>query len=173
MTIIKYKNVPSTQTTAKKLKNPRPWTVVWAQEQKGGYGRKKTEWFSPRGGLYFSVILPKSQIDDLQTLTILAAFVMARIIKEDFGLEPFIKLPNDIYINQKKVAGVLTENIVGQEIKFSVMGIGLNTNIKKVSKNLEKKATSLRIELGKRVDDRKILRQFIEGLKSHLKTISR
>lgn len=172
MKIIKYKIVSSTQTAAKKLKNPRPWTIVLAQEQKEGYGRKKTEWFSPKGGLYFSVILPKSQIEDLQTLTILAAFVVAQIIKEDFGLEPFIKLPNDIYINQKKVAGILTENIIGKEIKFSVMGIGLNTNIEKVSKNLEKRATSLRIELGKRIDDKKILRQIIDGLKKQLKTIS-
>jgi len=173
MKIIEYKTVSSTQTAAKKLKSPRPWTIVLAQEQKSGYGRKKTGWFSPRGGLYFSVILPKSQIEDLQTLTILAAFVVAQIIKEDFGLEPFIKLPNDIYINQKKVAGILTENIFGKEIKLSVMGIGLNTNIEKVSKNLEKKATSLRIELGKRIDDKKILRQIIDGLKKQLKTISR
>jgi len=172
--IKKFKVLPSTNRKAKELalKGIKPWTVILAEKQTAGHGRKVSSWFSPKGGLYFSVILPKSQIEDLQTLTILSAFILAKVIKENFNLEPQIKLPNDILLNGKKVAGILTENVIGKEVKFSVMGIGLNTNIKKFSKDLENTATSLKIELGKEVENEKILKQIIEGLKEQLKIIS-
>lgn len=171
MKIKRYKCVSSTNTLAKKLK-PEPWLVVLAQEQTAGYGRKKNYWFSPKGGLYFSIILPKSTIDDLQTLTLLAAFVVAKVIKERFKMEPFIKLPNDVYLNQKKIAGILTETVVGSDVKFSIMGIGLNTNIDTFPKELENIATSLKIELGKRIDNEKVLKEIVKYIKKQLKTIS-
>ena len=174
MIIKYYKSLQSTNLEAEKLasKGGEPWTVVVAEEQIGGYGRKGAVWFSPKGGLYFSIILPKSQIEDLQTLTILAAFIVAKVIKENFNLEPFIKLPNDIWINGKKICGVLTKNVVGKDVKLSVMGVGLNTNIEKFPKELENIATSLKIELRRELDNKNILDQIIEGLKEQLKTIS-
>ena len=171
MEIKKYQKVTSTNTLAKEI-DLQSWQVIWAQEQTAGYGRKNSSWFSPSGGLYFSIILPKSKIEDLQTLTILAAFVIAKLLKKDFGLEAFIKLPNDVYTKGKKIAGILTENVVSQDVKFSVMGIGLNTNIEKFPKELENTATSLKIELGKKVEDEAILKQITKGLKKQLTTIS-
>jgi len=175
MIIKSYKTIKSTSLVAKKLvkKGTKPWTIVLAKEQTSGYGRKKTFWFSPKGGLYFSIILPKSNIEDLQTLTILAAFSIGKIIKESFSLEPFIKLPNDLYINQKKFCGILTENVIlGKEVKSSVMGIGLNTNIEKFPDELKEKVTSLKIELGRKVDNEKVLKQILKGVKEQLKIIS-
>lgn len=174
LTIESFEKLPSTQAKAKELagKGAVPWTVILAEEQTLGRGRKGQGWHSPKGGLYFSVILPKSQIEDLQTLTILAAFIVAKTIKENFNLEPFIKLPNDVYLEQKKVGGILTENIVGQKVKFSIMGIGLNTNIDKFPNDLENTATSLKLKIGRQVDNKKILEQIIKGLKEQLKTIS-
>jgi len=173
MEIIKFEKIDSTQIFAKNLKTPEPWLVVLAKEQTTGRGRGRDFWYSPKGGLYFSVILPKSNIDDLQTLTIISAFIIGKYIKEKFNLEPFIKLPNDVYLNGKKVAGVITENVIEvKEVKFSAMGIGLNTNIARFPKDLENTATSLKIELGKEVDNEKILKEIIEGLKEQLKVIS-
>lgn len=171
MKLQSLKKVSSTSALAKKEKG-KPWTVIWAQEQSAGYGTKKDYWFSPKGGLYFSVILPKTDIDDLQTLTILAAFIVAKTLKENFALDCFIKPPNDVYVNRKKVAGILTENVLSNDTKFSVMGFGLNTNIDEFPKDLENIATSLKIELKKQVDNEKILKQIIKGLKEQLKTIS-
>jgi len=172
MEIIKFEKIDSTQIFAKNLKTPEPWLVVLAKEQTTGRGRGRDFWYSPKGGLYFSVILPKSNIEDLQTLTIIAAFIIGKYIKEKFNLEPFIKLPNDVYLNGKKVAGVITENVIEvKEVKFSAMGIGLNTNIARFPKDLENTATSLKIELGKEVDNEKILKEIIEGLKEQLKVI--
>ncbi|MBZ9572173.1 biotin--[acetyl-CoA-carboxylase] ligase [Patescibacteria group bacterium] len=172
--IKKFKKISSTNKKAKDLakKGISPWTVILAEEQSTGYGQEKRKWLSPKGGLYFSIILPKSKIEDLQTLTILSAFVVAKIIKKKFSLEPLIKLPNDVLLNQKKVAGILTENIIGKDVKLSVMGIGLNTNIEKFPKDLQDIATSLKIELGKEVDNKEILGQIIKRIKEQLKTIS-
>jgi biotin-[acetyl-CoA-carboxylase] ligase BirA-like protein len=171
MRIEKYKKVTSTNILAKE-KEHEPWLVIWAEEQTAGHGRKKDFWFSPKGGLYFSVILPKSTMEDIQTLTILASFVVAKVIKENFGLEPFIKLPNDVYVNHKKIAGILTEAVVGSEVRFSIMGIGLNTNINGFPKKLENTATSLKIELREKVDNKTIINQIVEELKNQLKIIS-
>ena len=174
MKMIYYKTLASTNLKAKEMAKggAESWTVVVAEKQRGGYGRKGGKWLSPKGGLYFSIILPKSQIEDLQTLTILAAFIVAKNIKNNFKLEPLIKLPNDVLIKDKKIAGVLTENVIGQDVKLSVMGIGINTNIEKFSDDLEDIATSLKIELKKDVDNKKILEQIIKELKEQLRTIS-
>jgi BirA family biotin operon repressor/biotin-[acetyl-CoA-carboxylase] ligase len=174
MKILRFKKITSTNQKAKELakKGFQPWSVILAKEQTSGYGRKGDFWYSPKGGLYFSIILPQIQIEDLQTLTLLAAFVVAKIIKDHFFLQPLIKLPNDILINNKKIAGILTENIIsGEKVKSSIMGIGLNTNLEKFPKDLENKATSLKIELGKEVDNQKILKEIIKGLKEQFKNI--
>jgi BirA family biotin operon repressor/biotin-[acetyl-CoA-carboxylase] ligase len=169
-----FKKIPSTNQKAKELafSGTAPWLVVMAEKQTAGYGKERTPWFSPKGGLYFSIILPKSKIEDLQTLTIISAFIIAKTINDNFSLETLIKLPNDVLLNRKKVAGVLTENIIGKDVKLSVIGIGLNTNIEKFPKELEKSATSLKIELGKRISNIKLVKQIVQGLKEQLKTIS-
>jgi len=174
MNIKHFEKLESTSSTAKEMaeQGVEPWTVIWADEQNAGHGKEGRDWHSSKGGLYFSVILPKSNIDDLQTITILAAFITAKVIKNNFSLEPFIKLSNDIWINQKKVCGILTENVIGSDIKLSVIGIGLNTNIEKFSPQLENAATSIKIETGQEADNEKILKQIVEGLKEQLKTIS-
>jgi len=168
ISVKRFKKISSTNEKAKAFK---PWTVLIAEEQASGYGRKGSQWFSPKGGLYFSLVLPKSDIHDLQILTILAGFAVAKTIKDNFGLEPLIKLPNDVLINGKKVCGILTENVVGKEVKFSVIGIGLNTNIKEFPSDLNKTATSLQLELKKEVNNEKIMKEIVSQLEKQLKTI--
>jgi BirA family biotin operon repressor/biotin-[acetyl-CoA-carboxylase] ligase len=103
--IKRFDNLFSTSAKAKELvaQGAMAWTVLFAKQQDGGYGRKGNAWYSPAGGLYFSVVLPKSNVDDLQILTILAAFCVAKTIKESYNVEPFVKLPNDVYLNNKKI----------------------------------------------------------------------
>ena len=185
MKVIYYKTLPSTNQKAKEIAKEKlePWLVIVTEEQTAGYGRKGAVWHSPSGGLYFSVVLPKSKIEDLQTLTILAAFVVAKVIKDYYppttrskrdilSFEPLIKLPNDVLLNNKKVCGILTENVIGKDVRFSVIGIGLNTNIKEFPKELQETATSLKIELGKTVNNSELLQKIVRGLKEQLKTIS-
>jgi BirA family biotin operon repressor/biotin-[acetyl-CoA-carboxylase] ligase len=175
MVIKSFAQLDSTNTKAKELaqEGASPWTVVVAEEQTNGYGKEQRGWFSPKGGLYFSVILPQSNIDDLQTLTILAAFATAKTIMEEFSLQTFIKLPNDVWVNNKKIAGILTENIIsGEKIKYSVMGIGLDTNIDSFPEELANIATSLKIELSRKVENKDLMEKIVGKLKKQLETIS-
>lgn len=173
--IVEFGDLDSTNTKARELagKGAGAWTVVTALRQDQGRGRKGNEWYSPPGGLYFSVILPKSNIDDLQILTIMAAFAVAQAVKDGFGVEPFIKLPNDVYLDGKKICGIMTENVIAGDIKCSVMGIGFNTNIIEFPGELSGSATSLRAVLGKPIDNNAILEQIITQLQKILASISR
>ncbi len=174
MRILKFKKLDSTQKKAKEIvQKMKPWTIILAEEQISGYGRKGNFWYSPRGGLYFSVILPKAKIEDLQIMTILSAFCVAKILKEDFQLEPFIKLPNDIYVRGKKICGILTENLIfGKEIRASIIGIGLNTNIEKFPENLKEKSTSLKIELKSEINNNKVLERIVKEMKNIFEKIA-
>ncbi len=164
--IIELGEAGSTNVEAKRLAagGAAPWTVVWARRQAGGYGKGGVPWASPEGGLYFSVILPPGDIADLQIATILAAFCVADAVKENFAVEPMIKLPNDVYLNGKKLCGILTENAVCGEVKSSVIGIGVNTNVESFGRGMEKIATSVKIETGREVDNRVLLEQIIKRL---------
>lgn len=169
----KFDELESTNIKAKELivAGAEPWTIILAQKQMAGYGRKGNAWYSPADGLYFSIILPKSNIDDLQIMTILAAFCVANAIKEQLGIEPMIKLPNDVYLNGKKICGILTENVISGEVKSSVIGIGVNTNISYFPAELNT-AASLKGEAGKTIDNSLILEQIISQLQNTFKAIS-
>lgn len=171
--IKKFKELDSTSAKAKELaaQGAEPWTVVVAEQQGLGYGRKGNAWFSPKGGLYFSVVLPKGNVDDLQILTILAAFCVAKSLKDDYDVEPFVKLPNDVYLNGKKICGILTENVIAGEVKSSVIGIGVNTNIDRFPSELNT-ATSLKMELKKTIDNELILGQIVTQLQNTFRSIS-
>lgn len=167
MNIIRHKSLESTQIEAKKYSDP--WTVIVAETQTSGHGKSKSSWHSEEGGLYFSIVLPKIDFDDLQTITILAAFVVSKTLKEEYDIEPMIKLPNDVYVNGKKICGILTENVIGQDLKSSVIGIGINLNNKNFPVDLN--ATSVILETGERVDLDKIMQTILEELKHLLSTI--
>ena len=173
--IIEFESLASTSEKAKELAlaGAEPWTIVLAIEQTGGHGRKGEAWFSPQGGLYVSIILPKSNIIDLQTLTILTAFIIAQTIKNNYKLEPLIKLPNDVLLDGKKVCGILTENVImGNETLISILGIGLNTNILEFPIELNDLAISLQQSLSTQVWNEQILEQIVVGLKNQLDNIS-
>jgi len=129
-----------------KLKN---FTVIWALNQTNGRGQKGNKWISESGkNLTFSIIyFPKSEITPLSQF-ILNQIVSLGIIEFlNFYLESKrvkIKWPNDIYVDNKKIAGILIENqIYGNKIKSSIIGIGININQIKFSNELAS-ATSLK-----------------------------
>ena len=141
-------------------------TVVIAEGQTKGRGRLGRSWVSPKGkGIYLSIILrPELLPTEAAKLTLLSAIALCDAIKNTTHLDANIKWPNDVLINGKKVAGVLTElNAETDRVKFVVVGIGLNVNAK--SDTLPAGATSLRSEAKKqfsRVDVTKEVLRSIE-----------
>ncbi|MBC7073786.1 biotin--[acetyl-CoA-carboxylase] ligase [Candidatus Parcubacteria bacterium] len=175
MRIFKFKKIDSTQKKAIemiKTQKAKPWTVIFAETQKKGIGRKGNFWYSPKGGLYFSIILPPTKIEDVEILTNLAAFWISKVIFEKFHCKPLIKFPNDVYLNGKKVAGILTQNLIFGKKIFSVIGIGINTNIEHFPDDLKEKATSFFLEFGKKINNENFLKEILKEIYKGLRKIN-
>jgi len=174
--ILFYHKINSTNLKAKEIakNNLSGWTIILADSQNKGYGKGKRFWFSPSGGLYFSLILPKISLRNLRLLTFITAVALVKTIRKITSLGAVIKWPNDILIVQdgvsfKKIAGILVENIIGKKSRISIVGIGINTNIKNFPRYLSSKATSVVRETGKEVNNRSFLNSFLEFFKDSLK----
>lgn len=133
-------------------------TLVVAESQDSGKGRRGRHWFSPAGlGLYFSFVLrPGMAPAEAARITLLLSVSTAEVIADKAGLPVQIKWPNDILINRKKAAGILAEiSTELDSINYMVLGLGLNVNIPRGSAaggfpaELRKSATSLLIETGR------------------------
>ena len=118
----------STNTLLKELLAKGEWPegerFLYTSFQTAGRGQAGNGWESEEGkNLLCSILLPPNK--NLYFLNIAIGVALLRVIGEDFT----IKWPNDIYFGDKKVAGILIENaIIGNEIKYSIAGIGLNVN---------------------------------------------
>jgi len=89
-------------------------TVVLADQQLSGRGRGSRTWHSPAGvGIYCSIVLrPKMAVVKTQLITLMAGVSIVKAIALRTGLSPRLKWPNDVLINDKKVAGILLESMV-------------------------------------------------------------
>lgn len=117
--------------------------VLLAERQTAGRGRRGAPWFSQAGeSLAFSILVRPEEPKALWPRLALAAGLAVAEAVESFGLQAGIKWPNDIWIGQRKVAGILVE--AGSD--FAVVGIGLNVNSCEFPPEVSEIATSLRIE---------------------------
>ena len=176
--IIYYKQLDSTNTEIARLAamGATHGTVVVADAQTAGKGRRGRQWESPAGeNIYMSILLrPDCVPDTAPMLTLVMAYSVAEVLKEFGFLDVQIKWPNDLILSGKKICGILTEmQLKGSEIDYVVAGVGINVNASKFPQELNDTATSLYLESG-RMSDRegivesvvdyfdKAYRQFIE-----------
>jgi len=170
--VIHLKQTPSTQTLAHQLaqENTGHGTVVIADEQTKGKGRMDRPWQSTRNkGIWMSIVLRPTIAPYLAPqLTLLAATVLADTIHEHTNVRPHIKWPNDILINNKKVAGILTEMQAEQDqIQYVIIGIGINVNQDYLDlPNANYKATSLKLETQKEWHMKQIVQSILEKLEN-------
>ena len=116
-------------------------TVVVADVQTAGKGRMGRDWYSQEGGLWMSVLLQHSA----NCLIPLTAGVAICEAFHGYNIKPAIKWPNDILLNGKKVAGILTE-VVDDKV---ILGMGINLNVRRFPDELQGKASSILIETSK------------------------
>ena len=124
-------------------------TLVVANHQTGGKGRRGRNWHSPRGNsIAMSLILkPELESEYASMLTLVQAMAVTKAIEEVCGLKAQIKWPNDILVNEKKVCGILTEmNLEMMEISSIIIGTGINVNQDSFPEEISEIATSLKIE---------------------------
>ncbi len=165
--IIYYPSLTSTMTAAKQeaQKGALEGTVIIADEQTAGRGRKERIWLSPKGGIALSIIL-RASLSNLPSLIMVASLAAAHSIKDVTRLKPQIKWPNDVLINGKKVCGILIENdIRGGKVDYAIIGIGINVNIRMTDfPEIQPIATSLSDELGRDVSRVEIVQHLLAHL---------
>ena len=162
-----YDTLESTNKTAKQLarnSSAPDGTLIIAEEQENGKGRFDRVWKSPKGGLWFSLIL-KPNIEPVYCpkLTQIAAATLVKILRKR-NIEAFIKWPNDIYLNNKKICGVLSEMKCDiDRIDYVVVGVGINVNvdINSIDSSSLDKITSLKIEENRDFDRTELLVEFL------------
>lgn len=105
-------------------------TVVFTESQTAGRGRRENRWVAPRGkDLMFSMLLkPDAPLERWPRITTLAALALCKGIEAELPLQPRIKWPNDIYLQDRKVSGLLAETVTVRGEMLMVLGIGLNVN---------------------------------------------
>jgi BirA family biotin operon repressor/biotin-[acetyl-CoA-carboxylase] ligase len=151
-----FQETTSTNDVIEKLARDgvREGVVVFAESQTKGRGRLGRKWLSPaKKGLWFSVLLrPSLRPDELTQITVASAAALRRAIHLQTELSPQIKWPNDILVNGRKTAGILTElKAEVDRVNYVILGIGVDVNLSAADfpADLKKTATSLRAELGK------------------------
>ncbi|WP_152890706.1 biotin--[acetyl-CoA-carboxylase] ligase [Clostridium tarantellae] len=145
-----YSNISSTNDIAKNSwKTNDTGTIFLAQTQNKGKGKNSKNWFSPKGGLYLSILIKEKKLSlkILQQIPLLTALCVCKTLKE-FNVTTYIKWPNDIILNNKKLGGILCESKFKNNcIDYIIVGIGLNINSLNLNNNsLENIFTSLKNE---------------------------
>lgn len=152
--IIYLDKVDSTNTRAKlEAENgARDGTLIVADEQTMGKGRRGRSFSSPKGvGIFMTLVLkPEILPQKASMLTLVAGLAVCKCIQNVTGLDVKIKWPNDIIYNGKKICGILTEMSSEMEyVNHIVVGIGINVNHSRFPEELQDIATSLFLETGK------------------------
>jgi BirA family biotin operon repressor/biotin-[acetyl-CoA-carboxylase] ligase len=168
--VLYFNKLGSTSSKAERLINSNTASgnfLCMAGEQISGRGRGKNSWFSPAGGLWFTAALYGFNFQS--NVTIFAGICIHKTLTELFpsiSNQFKIKWPNDIYLNDKKLCGILSSNLIGK--KYHLIGIGLNSNITDLDETIALNATSLQIELGKLVDNDKLVSRIFDNFASAL-----
>jgi len=168
--IIREKSLISTNNyireNLEELKTKTP-VVVIAQEQSGGRGRESRIWFSPlNGGLYCSFLFEFNAENGIELLSAAAGIAAVKSIQQMTGIKCSLKWPNDIEFENKKTGGSLTENLISGKRVHSIIGIGINLNIKKEDfpEEIRDCSTSLEIIKNKSIDKEKIFKSLINNI---------
>lgn len=173
-----YEETDTTNNRARELalEGAPEGTLVVAEKQTAGRGRRGKVWESPLGtGIWMSLVLrPQIMPAEASVLTLLCGLATAEAIEVETGLSVGIKWPNDILINGKKAVGILTEmDCEMSQVHFVIPGIGINVNTTSFPPEIADIATSLYLECGKTVSRRRLVHKVLERLEEHYETFLR
>ncbi|MEW5761880.1 MAG: biotin--[acetyl-CoA-carboxylase] ligase [Bacillota bacterium] len=171
----RYRKVGSTNDLARRLaaRGAPEGTVVLAEEQTRGRGRRGRAWHSPRGGLWFSVVLrPDLPPARAPEATFVAAVAAVDALRAYPGVAAGIKWPNDLVAGGRKLGGILTETAGGERGPALVVGIGINVNLEEraLPPALRQTATSVAALAGRPVDRERLLEEVLRFLEKWYRT---
>ena len=148
------------------------FTVVVAERQTKGRGRMERIWVSGDGGLYFTIVVrPDLPLDHAHLVNLAAGVEINRLLRSSYGIESWLKWPNDILVDKKKICGCLSQmHIEGEVIEYLSIGIGLNVN--NATDHVEQAAISMKEILGHTVARKDILLQFIDRFEDRMQSFN-
>ena len=131
-----FDDIDSTQNFASSIaQNPKEnGTIIVSKKQSSGKGRMNRKWISPKGGLWFSIILhPKFDVSLVTIFPLASSLALANAIEKTLGKKPEVKWPNDVTLKHKKVAGMLVDlSLASNSIENLILGVGINFKIDSV-----------------------------------------
>lgn len=163
-----FKEVSSTNDVARELadEGADEGTIIIADRQRSGKGRRGKKWVSPSGGVWMTIILrPDVKAPKAAQLTLVTGVAVAKTLAQECGLDIGIKWPNDILIGDKKVCGILTEvKTKNGKVDYVLVGIGidLNMDISIFPPELRGGATSLKAELDREIRGAELVQRFLQ-----------
>jgi BirA family transcriptional regulator, biotin operon repressor / biotin---[acetyl-CoA-carboxylase] ligase len=178
-----YKKLRSTQQLAISLAETNitneHGTVIVADEQDDGLGRNRKKWISPIGGLWMSLIIkPRIEFTKINMMSVISAISVCEAINEISKLKTYVKWPNDVLINDEKLAGILINSSTNNSDKdYVVIGIGINIDIDIAKINLSNasnsimswKVTSIQNQIkGKGIDRFTLMKQLLVKIEFYL-----
>lgn len=173
-----FPSLESTNKTAKTMaaQGAPDGTVIIADTQSQGHGRYGRPFFSPeKSGIYMSVLLrPHLKPEDALLLTSCAAVATAQAIESLADVSVQIKWVNDLFINNKKICGILTEAGIGFEngaLDYVVIGIGINAGKVTFPDDLKSIATSIENESGIPISRNRLIAEVLNKLEAHIQTM--
>ncbi|MFP4136523.1 MAG: biotin--[acetyl-CoA-carboxylase] ligase [Candidatus Acetothermia bacterium] len=140
-----------------------PGTIVLADRQTRGRGRGTNRWYSPEGGLWFSFVVPGANLVPPQDLYV-EIMDLLRDLLADYDVDTKISRPNDLVVDEKKIAGVLIEEDDGRYIVGT--GINVNNELSALPEELKGETTTMRKVAGRKIDRRELLKEIISRLES-------
>lgn len=168
--VVTYSVTDSTNTRAIALSDTVSGNILVAAEaQTKGKGRQGKSFYSPAAsGIYFSLIVhPEGSLRDVVAITSATAVAVAETIEEMTGLDPKIKWVNDIYVNGRKVCGILVQSIIKSgRIKGLCIGIGVNISTVEFPDDIASRAGSLGVEIDREIFVARIAKKLIDFSKN-------
>ena len=167
---IHFEEIDSTNTYLKNnYQELDDLTFVSASKQTQGRGRNNRNWLSDNNNLLFSILLKNKNYFNLtNSISIISAYTIVEVLKE-YGINNLsIKWPNDVFVGDKKICGILLEAISSQNIECLIIGVGINVNQKEFIGEYIIGPTSMINELNKEIDIEilkdDIYKRFIDNL---------
>ena len=176
--ILHFDLLDSTNTFAKnEIKNGKKnQFIVIANEQTNGKGRMGRKFYSDKNsGLYFSIVKKDINKNFIHLLTVLTASAILKVLDEMTNKKFFVKWVNDIFINKKKICGILVENVINpstKKIDYSVIGIGINLFGEIAEKEIKDIASTVEKETKIKIDENRFIVEVIKNIDDFLESIN-
>jgi len=150
-------------------KESQEGTVVLSRMQTKGRGRHGRVWISPKGGIYISILLkPRIDFKRIHVFNLIGAIAVAESLKKLYDIPVTIKWPNDVFVHDKKIAGILSEaRVLDNGTSILIVGVGIN--IKAGSGVLPSEATSLNKYVKGKLSGVTIILKVLENLETQYK----